>query len=97
MTDKIYTVRFKQGEINTQHLTGASAEVYGDQLVFLNPSGELVALFQLEIVESWTVTSRSNCTPAGVSELVQYGGSAVYLPPEVKSAGRPTTTSRISA
>ena len=86
MTDKIYTVRFKQGAIDTQHLTGASAEVYGDQLVFLNSSGELVALFQLEIVESWMVTNRSNCTPAGFSELVQCGGSAVYLPPEVKSA-----------
>lgn len=75
MTDKIYTVRFKQGEINTQHLTGASAEVYGDHLVFLNSSGELVALFYLEIVESWTVTNPSKYTPGGFSELVQCSGS----------------------
>ena len=76
MTDKIYTVRFKQGAIDTQHLTGASAEVYGDQLVFLNSSGEVVALFQLEIVESWTMTNRSRYTQQGLSELVQRAGSA---------------------
>ena len=75
MTDKTYTVRFKRAEINTQQLTGASAEVYGDHLVFLNSSGELVALFHLEIVESWTVTNPSKYTPEGFSRLVQCGGS----------------------
>jgi hypothetical protein len=79
MTDKTYMVRFKPPEISTQHMSAASAEVYGDHLVFLNSNEETVAFFPLEIVESWTVTNLSQCAPEGFAEFVESGGGSARL------------------
>jgi len=76
MADKAYMVRFKQPEINAQHMTAASAEVYGDHLVFLNSNEEPLTFFWLEIVESWTVTNLSKCDSERLSEFVEWSGSA---------------------
>jgi hypothetical protein len=35
-------------------VTAATAEIYGEHLVFLNAAGQPLALFLLEIVESWS-------------------------------------------
>lgn len=69
-------VRFKPPEISAQYMTAASAKVDGESLIFLNSTGEPVAIFQLENVESWTVINLSHCAPEGFSELNRWGGSA---------------------
>lgn len=63
MPDKAYLVQFNPPEMSAQHITAASADVYGDHLVFLNSIEAPVATFLLEIVESWTVTNLSTCVP----------------------------------
>lgn len=74
MTDKTYMVGFKPPKIGARHLTSASAEIHGDDLVFLNSDRQLVALFLLETVESWTVSN----LPNGFSQLVERGGSGSW-------------------
>lgn len=74
MTDKTYIVQFRPPELGTQHMTAASADVYGDHLVLLNPNEESVAIFLLETVESWTVTNPPNFVPEGLCEPVEWGG-----------------------
>jgi hypothetical protein len=53
MPDKSYLVRMKVPSGALHHVRAATAEFYGDQLVFLNSDGKLAALFLMEIVESW--------------------------------------------
>jgi hypothetical protein len=61
MADKRYLVRCKTLESSTQSVVAESCEVHGEHLVLLNSKGKLAAMFLLEIVESWSVASLSNC------------------------------------
>jgi len=54
MTDKRYSVRIRAPEQSDYVVTAATAEVYGEHLVFLNAKGQALFLFLLEIVESWS-------------------------------------------
>jgi hypothetical protein len=54
MRDKPYLIRLKRSDVNPQLVIAASAEIHGEHLVFLRSDGNLVALFVLEIVESWS-------------------------------------------
>jgi hypothetical protein len=75
MIEKTYMVRFETPENSAQYMTAASAKVDGENLVFLNSIGEPVAVFLLEIVESWTLINLSKCAPEGFSELNKWEGS----------------------
>jgi hypothetical protein len=75
MTGKTYQVSCKAPKVSTQSVVAASCDVYGDHLVFLNPSGGFAAIFLLEIVESWSVTNVSGCAPERFSESVKWGDS----------------------
>ena len=55
--EKTYTVMFKRPGTNIQPVIAARAEITGDHLVFLDLDGRLVALFLLEIVQSWNEIS----------------------------------------
>ena len=63
MNDKTYLVRFKPREIGLQTVIAARAEIHGEHIALLNSTGELAALFLIEIVESWSVLG--NPTGAG--------------------------------
>jgi hypothetical protein len=93
MTGKEYLVSCKTPEIRTQSVVAASCDVYGDHLVFLRSSGELAAIFPLEIVESWSVTYIPRCAPEGFSELVECGNSDWLPDAYMKVDGR---TSKVS-
>jgi hypothetical protein len=54
MSDKTFLVRFKPPELSPQVVVAERAEFQGEHLVFLNSSGQFVALFFTEIVESWS-------------------------------------------
>ena len=57
MKDKTYIVRFKSPETSTQPVIAATAEVADDYLIMLTATGELAALFAMEVVESWSEVS----------------------------------------
>jgi hypothetical protein len=69
MIEKTYMVRFETPENSAQYMTAASAKVDGENLVFLNSIGEPVAVFLLEIVESWTLINLSKCPRALITRL----------------------------
>lgn len=54
MTDRTFIVRFKPRELNTGSVIASTAEIQAEHIVFLNSTGELAALFLMEVVESWT-------------------------------------------
>jgi hypothetical protein len=54
MTDRRFMVRFKPAELSPQLVVAERAEFQGEHLVFLNSAGEFVALFVVDIVESWS-------------------------------------------
>jgi hypothetical protein len=54
MPDKLYLIRFKGSGVSFHAVIAATAEIYGEHLVFLRSDGKLAALFVLEIVESWS-------------------------------------------
>ena len=54
MTDKTFVIRFKQPSPRTQLVIAARAETHGDQLVLLDTSGNPIARFPAEAIESWT-------------------------------------------
>jgi hypothetical protein len=54
MTDRRFMVRFKPAELTPQLVVAERAEFQGEHLVFLNSAGEFVALFVVDIVESWS-------------------------------------------
>jgi hypothetical protein len=47
-------VRFKPEGMKPQSFEASSAAIHGEHLVLLNPKGRPVALFLLDIVESWS-------------------------------------------
>jgi hypothetical protein len=54
MTDKRYSVRMGAPQQSVYVVMAATAEVYGEHLVFLNTEGQPLFLFLLEIVEGWS-------------------------------------------
>jgi len=55
LVDETYIVRLKPPEIGVQVVAASRAEIHGDHIALLNSKGQLVALFLLDIVESWSV------------------------------------------
>jgi hypothetical protein len=55
MTDKTYLVRLKPLELSLRAVIAASAGIHGEHIALRNSRGKLVALFLMEIVESWSV------------------------------------------
>ena len=54
MTEKRFLGRFKPRELAPQSFIAERAESQGDHLVLLTSTGELAAMFLMEIVESWS-------------------------------------------
>ena len=54
MPDRTFIVRFKPPDLRTDSVIAARAEIQGEHLVLLNSEGKLVALYLLEIIESWS-------------------------------------------
>jgi hypothetical protein len=54
LTETTYLVRFKRPQLGVQSVTANRSEIHGDHLAFLNSKRDLVALFLMEIVESWS-------------------------------------------
>jgi hypothetical protein len=55
MADKTYVVKFKpQALRGIQVVVASTVEIHDEQLIFCNANGDLVALFLLEIVQSWS-------------------------------------------
>jgi hypothetical protein len=54
MRDRTYLVRFKESDSTSQIVQATSVEIHGEHLVFLRSSGELSALFLVEIVKDWS-------------------------------------------
>ncbi len=58
MADKVYIVKFKpQAPGVAQTVIASTVEIHDEHLVFCNATGELAALFLLEIVQSWNEIS----------------------------------------
>ena len=51
--------------VQIQHVSANRFEIQGEHLVFVNPKGDLAALFLMEIVASWNeiATTRVSDTP----------------------------------
>jgi hypothetical protein len=63
--DKTFLVRFKSPETSTQEVTAAIAEVVDDYLVMFDASGDLVGVFAMGVIESWSeVIPNSNRPPS---------------------------------
>jgi hypothetical protein len=55
MTDKTFLIRFKLATyLSPRPVLAAKAEIRGEHLILLDSGGKLVALFLLEIVDSWS-------------------------------------------
>lgn len=56
MDDKTYLVRFKESDLSPVVVEAERVEVHGEHLVFLRASGELSAMFLLDIVKDYEST-----------------------------------------
>ena len=54
MVHKTYLVRFKESDLSPVVVEAERVEVHGEHLVFLSASGELSAMFLLDIVKDWS-------------------------------------------
>ena len=54
MHDNTYLVRFKEPDLSPVLVEAEKVEVHGEHLVFLRTSGELSAMFLLEIIQDWS-------------------------------------------
>ena len=54
MVNKAYLVRFKEPDLPSKFVEAQRVEVHGEHLVFLRASGELAAMFLLDIVRDWS-------------------------------------------
>ncbi len=52
--DKTWIVFFNRPQLESQLVVAANATVVGDHLIFTNSKGDLVGLFLLEVVESYS-------------------------------------------
>jgi hypothetical protein len=55
---KTYLVRFRSPGMIAQLVIAASAEIEGDHIVMRDSQREIVAQFQIEVVESWTASEQ---------------------------------------
>jgi hypothetical protein len=55
MVDQTYLVTLRPPSRAIQHVVASTGGVHGDHLVFLDPQGQLAAMFLLELVESRVV------------------------------------------
>jgi hypothetical protein len=55
--DKIYLVYLRPPSPAVQRVVASRFEIHGEHLVFVDPEGKLVALFVMELVESFNVVS----------------------------------------
>jgi hypothetical protein len=53
MVDHSYRVRLTTKTV--RHVIASTVRLYGDQLVFVNSSGQLTALFLRNLVRSWNM------------------------------------------
>lgn len=53
MPDTNYLVKFKEANLAPQLVRAATVQVHGEHLVFLLSTGELSAMFLLEVVKDW--------------------------------------------
>jgi hypothetical protein len=58
MPEKAYLIRFKGAEPSPELVIAETIEFHGEHIVFLRSDGALVALFLLEMVESWSEVER---------------------------------------
>jgi hypothetical protein len=54
MPDKTWMVLFNRSQLETQLVVAANAMVVDEHLVFTNSKGDLVGLFLIEVVESYS-------------------------------------------
>ena len=54
MVNKAYLVRFKEPDLSPKVVEAERVEVHGEHLVFLRTSGELAAMFLMDIVKDWS-------------------------------------------
>jgi hypothetical protein len=52
--DKTWIVFFDRPQLESQLVVATNATIVGDHLVFINSKGDLVALFLLEVVASYS-------------------------------------------
>ena len=52
MKEKTYLVNLRD-QLGVPSIVAANVRIYNEHLVFLDPSGPLVALFLLELVDHW--------------------------------------------
>lgn len=54
MPDKTWVVFFKRPQLETQLVVAAKVMVVGDHLIFTDSKGDMVRLFLLEVVASYS-------------------------------------------
>jgi hypothetical protein len=54
MTTRRFLISFKAPEMTTQPVIAERTEIHGEHLTFFDEKGQLVALFLMEVVESWS-------------------------------------------
>ncbi len=54
MSNTLYRIAFKDVTMEPQEICAAAVQIHGEHLIFLDAGGKLVALFYLEVVESWS-------------------------------------------
>jgi hypothetical protein len=52
--DKTWIVMFNRPQLESQLVVAANVRVLGEHLVFTNSKGDMVCLFLLEVVESYS-------------------------------------------
>ena len=65
MVNKTYLVRLKPPSFALQRVAASRCEIHGEHLVFVDSEGKLVALFLMDLVQSWKVLK--DCWPPGDS------------------------------
>jgi hypothetical protein len=66
MVETTFQVEFRTPDLGAQSVIASHVEVRGEHLLLLDSSGQLVAVFMLENVKSWSeVSSEVNQTPDG--------------------------------
>ena len=58
MADVTFVVRFKSRDLQPQLVSASHVEIQGEHLAFLESHGKLIALFLMEVVESWSEIPR---------------------------------------
>jgi hypothetical protein len=54
MPDRTWVVFFNRPQLETQLVVAANVTVVGEHLIFTNSKGDLVGLFLLEVVDSYS-------------------------------------------